>query len=586
MTEPARDLGRHQRWAIGAVGVLAGAAILLLGGRLVHIQAALSPRLTVMMDRQQAGVSLIPARRGNIFDARGRVLAGSRRAPAVFADPGTVKDLEQAAAHAAAILGLDAGEIEDRIRNSGTPRFCWIKRRISPQEAAAIRQAELPGFGVTDEAMRHYPLGPSLGQVLGFVGREGQGLEGLELGCDRWLRGTDGSVRTVRDARRRAIRERTGQQTAQAGRVEPVDGGHVVLTLDAVIQGFVEEFLPRQVHQFEAESGVAVVMDPRTADVLAMACYPTFDPNDRGAVVSSIWRNRVVTDMVEPGSTFKPFVASGALVAGVVSPGERIFCHDGLYVSGRRLLHDSSPHGVMTFEEIISRSSNIGMAIIGERLGNPAMHDIVRRYGFGTPTGIDMPGEAAGGVLPLSRWNTYSTTSVPMGHEIAVTPLQLITAFCAIANDGILLRPRAVRAYLRPDGTVDREFTGPEPVRRVLPEATARYLVNDVLVKVVEDGGGHRAALPGYRVFGKTGTAQVPYEDRRGYEPGAYLGSFVGAAPLEDPQVVALVMIRKPNPRLGYYGGQISAPAVRDILDRTLAYLQVPPRPQNDAAAR
>ncbi|MCH7814585.1 MAG: penicillin-binding protein 2, partial [Planctomycetes bacterium] len=427
-----------------------------------------------------------------------------------------------------------------------------------------------------------YPLGASMGQVLGFVGRQSQGLEGLELTCDRWLRGTDGSVRTVRDARRRAIRERTDGPAAPAGRTEPVDGGHVVLTLDAVIQGFVDELLPRQVQKFEAQSGVAVVMDPRTAEVLAMACYPTFDPNDRGAVDRSLWRNRVVTDMVEPGSTFKPFVASGALLAGVVSPGERIYCHDGLYVSGRRLLHDSSPHGLMTFEEIIIRSSNIGMAIIGERLGNPAMHDIVRRFGFGAPTGIDLPGESAGSVLPLSRWNRYSTTSVPMGHELAVTPLQLITAFCAMVNDGVLLRPRVVRAYLRPDGTVDREFTGPDPVRRVLPKATARYLVNEVLVKVVEEGGGHRAALAGYRVFGKTGTAQVPYDDRRGYEPGAYLGSFIGAAPLENPRVVVLVMIKKPNPRLGYYGGVVSAPVVGDILGRTLAYLQVPPSTRDD----
>ena len=240
----------------------------------------------------------------------------------------------------------------------------------------------------------------------------------------------------------------------------------------------------------------------------------------------------------------------------------------------------------MTFEEIVSRSSNIGMAIIGQRMGNPAIHEIVCRFGFGQPTGIDFPGEASGGVLPLSRWTSYSTTSVPMGQEIAVTPLQLITAFCAIINDGVLLRPRMIRAFLSPDGRVLEEFTGPDPARRVLPTEVAGYLSRQVLVKVVTDGTGRRAALAEYQVLGKTGTAQVPHEDRRGYEPDAYLGAVLGAAPAEDPRVAVLVMIKKPNPRLGYYCATVAAPAVREILAETLAYLQVPPTTKSVATVR
>ena len=493
----------------------------------------------------------------------------------MFADPSGIEQVAQTAAAVAAILHLDAGEVEESIRHGRSPQFCWLKRLVPTAEAEAIRRAKIPGIGLINEPVRHYPEGTTMGHVLGFGGTDGQGLEGIELARDDHLRGTDGQVWRVRDVRRRSMRvsdDDTRRGTA------PIDGGHVVLTLDSVIQGFVEEQLADRVGQFEAESGVGVVMDPRTGDVLAMACYPPFAPAEYARCDPQLWRNAVVTDMVEPGSTFKPFVASGALVGEAVSRTETIFCHNGLHVIGRRRLHDASPHGRMTFAEIVARSSNIGMAIIGQRMGNAAIHEIVRRFGFGEPTGIDFPGESPGSVLPLSKWTSYSTTSVPMGQEIAVTPLQLVTAFCAILNDGVLLRPRVVRALLSAEGEVVEEFVGPGPVRRVLPIETARYLSKEVLAAVVNDGSGRRAALPDYQVVGKTGTAQVPYEDRRGYEPEAYVASFMGAAPADDPRVAVLVMIRKPNPRLGYYGGVVSAPAVREILAETLAYLQVPPQ--------
>jgi cell division protein FtsI (penicillin-binding protein 3) len=502
----------------------------------------------------------------------------------VFADPSQITERAETAARMAAILQLDAGEVEERIRSSGTPRFCWLKRRVAAAEAEAVRQASLAGIGLVPEHVRHYPLGSSMGQVIGFVGDEGKGLEGLELSCNDWLAGEDGYRWTLRDTRRRPIRASSDPDREE---VKPRDGGHVILTIDSVIQGFVEERLARQVKEFQAESGVGVVMDPRNGDVLAMACYPPFDPNDFRCARPEDRRNRVVTDMVEPGSTFKPFVASGALVAGVVRPDETIYCHDGLYVIGGRRLHDAFPHGNLTFEQIVVKSSNIGMAILAGRMGNQAIYDTVRGFGFGRPTGIDFPGEAAGSVVPLRLWTSYSTTSVPMGHEIAVTPLQMVTAFSAIANDGVRLKPRLIRARLDDEGSVVDEFTGPEPVGRALPIETARYFTKQVLVAVVNGtGSASNAAIPGYQVLGKTGTAQVPYADRRGYEPNAYLASFVGAAPAEDPQVAVLVMIRKPNPVKGYYGGVVSAPVVGDVLASTLAYLQVPPTEGRAASAR
>ncbi|MHC4233629.1 MAG: peptidoglycan D,D-transpeptidase FtsI family protein [Planctomycetota bacterium] len=574
MSRQAKELDRYQRRAVGVVALLVGLLLAALGGRLLYINTILAPKLTTMLEAQQQSRSVIPARRGTIFDARGRVLAGSRQSYGVFADPARIESMAETVTRVATILGTEPGQIEDHIRHSSVSRFCWLAHRVAPAEAEAIREARISGVGLIDEPVRHYPLAEAMAQVLGFVGHDNEGLEGLEMACDRFLRGRDGSAWTVRDSRRRSIRQ---SDSARRRGDQPRDGGHVVLTLDAVIQAAVEEHLAEQVERFQADNGVAVAMDPKTGDVLAMASCPTFDPNDYAQYPRQTWRNRAVTDMVEPGSTFKPFVASGALVSKVVRPDETIYCHDGLYVIGGRRLHDASPHGNMTFEQIIARSSNIGMAIIGQRMGNKAIHETVGRFGFGRPTGIDFPGEAVGGVLPLTRWTSYSTTSVPMGHEISVTPLQLIAAFCAIVNDGVLLRPRMIRAFLSPDGRVLEEFEGPDAVRRALPTDVARYFSQQVLVQVVNEGSGRRAALPGYQVLGKTGTAQLPYRDRRGYEPDAYLSSFLGAAPAEDPRVAVLVMIEKPDPQLGYYGSVVAAPAVREILADTLAYLQVPP---------
>jgi cell division protein FtsI (penicillin-binding protein 3) len=351
----------------------------------------------------------------------------------------------------------------------------------------------------------------------------------------------------------------------------------MVLTIDSVVQRSVEAHLARRVAEFRAESGMAIVMSPRTGDVLAMACHPTFHPSDYKAYPDDAWRNRVVADPVEPGSTFKGIIASGALATDAVSPNARIFCHNGVYRIPGRVLRDTKRHGTLTFEEVIAFSSNIGMGIIGQRLGNPGLHSIVRRFGFGERTGIGFPGESAGIVRPLQDWSALTTTSVPMGYEVGVTPLQLATAYCAIVNGGTLLRPRLVRALLAVDGRPVEMHTGPEPVRQVLPEETALYMTSTVLPGVVS-GRGYKPAPSPYPMLGKTGTTKLLRRDGRGYAPNAYLSSFVGAAPIDDPRVVALVMIRRPDPQKGYYGRTVSMPVVRSIIDETLAYLEVPGR--------
>lgn len=555
--------------------ILAGLCLLFpaLIGRLVYINTTLSPRLTAFVQAQQNGRTPVAARRGFVLDAAGRVVAGTRLRPSVYADPALIEELAPTAARLAPILDMSADDIEKLLRARRTQRFCWLRRLIDPADAKAVRALEIRGIGVVQEPKRSYPMGTLMAQTVGIVGREGLGLEGLEKVYDDHLRGEDGEAATIHGGRsgRRPIWLRDDLCRP------PRDGGHVVLTLDSVIQELLERELAEAVEEFQAECGVGVVMAPQTGAVLALGQYPTFDPNHYADAPSDRRRNRAICDALEPGSTFKPYVACGALLAGVVSGDEVIFCHNGQYRFGNRLMHDSSPRGHLTFREIISKSSNIGMGIVGERMGNRDIHNIVRAFGFGTPTEVRFPGEATGLVRPLSRWNSYSTTSVPIGQEVAVTPLQLATAFSSIVNGGMLLRPRLVKALLNSDGSVVESFEEPVVVRRVIPQALANYVTREFLVAVINHGGGWRAKLDAWQVAGKTGTAQVAYPDRPGYEPNAYTGSFIGAAPAARPEIVVLVMIHKPSAALGYYGGKVAAPAAARVLAGTLAYLEIPP---------
>jgi len=552
---------------LGVVGLL----ISLLCVRLVKIQVVSGAELLASVERQHKSRSVIPARRGMILDRSGRVVAASRQMPDVFIDPVLVDDLDSLSIEVGIRVNVSPSEVRQAVLRRADSRYVVVARCVGEVEAEAIRELKHPAVGLSERSLRTYPLGSSMAHVLGFVGRDGNGLEGIELTLDEHLRGCNGTRATIRDARRRALWREERASTP------PVDGGHVVLTIDAEIQRITEAALTRTIEKFRAKSGVGIVMKPGTGEVLAMACYPAFDVNDAPNVDQAIRRNRAVTDPVEPGSTFKPFITGGALAGGFVSPTERIDCGQGRYYAGRRLIEDTSPHGMMTLQEIVCKSSNIGMAHIGQRMGAEALHEVMARFGFGRRTGIECPGEDAGLLHPLARWTSYSVTSVPMGYEVGVTPLQLLSAFSAISNDGLLLRPRIVKELLGPDGRPIGSDRGPELVRRVLPSEVARYMSEIVLVSVVEEGSGKLAKVPGHQVLGKTGTSKLSFTDKRGYEEGAYLASFIAAAPASDPRVAVLVMVRRPDAKLGYYGSKVSAPAVGEILAGTLAYLQVPP---------
>lgn len=572
MASPTRAPShRYQRNAGGAMLALLGLGMAAVLGRVLHINVVKRDPLLAKVSRQHEGRTVLPARRGMILDRRGRVVAASKRLPDVFVDPSRVDDLPALAAALSARINVSDRDIVDRISKRPESRYVVVAERVDEVTEEAVRELRHAAVGFTDRTVRTYPLGSSMGHVLGFVGDEGRGLEGVELGFDAHLRGTDGSLVTLRDARRRAMGAADGPETPA------VDGGSVQLTLDAEVQRLTEVALETQVQHFEAESGVAIVLSPKTGDVLAMACYPPVAPEGAGTSPAALRRNRAITDPIEPGSTFKPIVVSGALDGGFVAPTTQFDCHNGSHSFGGRTLTDTVPNGLLDIKGIITKSSNIGMAQIALRMGNPALHETVRRFGFGDATGLGLPGEDGGTVHPLRKWNSYTTTSIPIGYELEVTPLQLVSAFAALVNDGILLRPRVVRAILDSRGEVLRVFEGPEPVRRVASSSVARFVSQECLVSVVENGSAKTAQVGPYKVMGKTGTAKLPFPDRRGYEPGQYTSLFVGAAPVSDPQVVTLVMIRRPKASAGYYGARVAAPAAGQILADTLAYWQVPP---------
>ncbi len=567
----------HQRvWVAHALIGLIVAMFLGLAGRLIFIQDRMRPELMAWTHQRLYSEIPIPGRRGHIYDRKHRMLAGSHDTPTIFADPYLIEDKQVCAERLAEVMPLERSALDEKLRNPTSPRYVVLMRKASRQVADAVRDLKMDGIGIRMEPARDYPQGGLGAHVLGFVGADGRGLEGVEWTWGEHLKATNGKRVVFRGAGNRAMfQERDSYQA-------PKNGNHVILTIDAAIQETVENAVAEQVAKHAAESGVGIVMDCRTGEVLAMASVPTFEPAAPGESTADARRNRVLTDPEEPGSIFKPFVMAIALTDGVTHPDEVIFCENGLFIIGARKLQDHHAMGNLTATEIIARSSNIGMAKLGLRLGNARMHEALSAFGFNAPTGIDLPGESEGLMRPLKKWGRMTTTSVPMGHEIAVTPIQLITAFSAIMNGGILVQPRVVAAVVDHRGQVIENRTEVIERGRAISEETART-VRGMLAEVVNHkrGTGRRCQLDQWQVMGKTGTAEVPH--RGGYS--GYLASFIAGAPADEPRLSVLVMIRRPK-RNGYYGSQAALPAVKKIFEMALPYLDVPPdeKPPEESA--
>jgi cell division protein FtsI/penicillin-binding protein 2 len=596
--------GREHWWGLVFLGGLALGLMVVLA-RCVQLQWHDSAVYQQRAARQELKIIPQTARRGLIVDRQGRVLAISVPRVSVGVDPNAVTDAAVVARSLGEVLSLDAGDLYAQIKGSTDRRFLWIKRYLDPAVGPRLERLALPGVVLHREYERQYPMGNVAAHVLGFTDVDGRGLEGVEAVYENDLAAQPGKWLLRSDVARRPI----GMQGACDN---GEDGNTVVLALDAVIQNIVQEEIERTATKYRAKGVIGIVMEPRSGEVLALANWPGFDPGAARTTAVALRRNQALTDPVEPGSTFKPFTIASALAGGYVKVDDIIYCHDGYYSGpGFRPIreYDGHRYGNLTVREIIARSSNIGAAIVAQKMGKTYFHRMIEEFGFGQKTGIDLRGESEGILRPLKRWNDKDNTltRAAFGQSEAVTPLQLIRGFCCFANGGVLVRPRVVRGILSSTGAVVKDF-GLAPAvtlaggneapaqteKRVIPADIARTMTQDVLTAVVEGehGTARIAKLEGYRVFGKTGTAQVPKMGGRGYDDGKYVASFMAGAPAEDPKVCVLVVVREPDRRLGlgYTGGVVAAPPAREILRRTLPYLGVPeqktPETETRLAAR
>ena len=566
----AGTAARLKTTAILALVILAFAGLAV---RLIQIQIFQAEIWRKKSLAQSVETLRVPAQRAPIFDAGSLPVAFNFKRESVLADLSILNDREAAAGKLALLLKLDPNTLYKEL-NRDDVRVIYLVRNIETEIADKVRALKIRGIAFEDAFVRTYPQGTLASHVLGFSGMDG-GQEGLEKGLDKILRGTPGYIKLNRDAAGRSI-ALNGDVLAECSR-PPRDGSAVTLTLDARMQQSAEEQLAQIQEEFDPKSATCILMDPNTGAILALACTPSFDPNKPSSFAPDARRCRPVTDFYEPGSTFKTFFAAMSLDQNVWRRNETIFCENGAWRLPQRTLHDSHAYGNLTFDEVIIKSSNIGAAKISSRLGYPRMYEIVRDFGFGDSTYCGIPGESKGMVRAREKWTHDSLYSVAMGHEIGVTPLQLITAFSAVINGGTLYRPMLVQHVVGENGE-ERYAFKPQALRRVISPNTSREM-RDLLARVVMPGGtGAKAFMAEYQVGGKTGTTKKIDPATHTYSSTMYIGSFCGFAPADNPRLVCLVTVDEPRKGRGYYGGTVACPAVREVLRKGLTLLNVPTR--------
>jgi cell division protein FtsI (penicillin-binding protein 3) len=549
-----RLVNRRIRLLLAAL-TLAFAGLLL---RATWLQGVRAESLSRLGQTQHRETVALPAGRGTIYDRAGVELGLGERATTVYANPKQIANPRAAALAVERTLGLDAARVYPLLADR-TRGFVYVERQADPAQAASLQRLKLSGFGFYPEEKRSYPQRSVAAQVLGYVGIDGDGLSGLELGFDRELAGRAGKETIVKDPSGRVI-------DVQQERPE-TPGRDVFLTLDHSIQANAEEVLRQTVQKWHAKSASAIVLDPRTGAVLAMAVQPGYDANRFPSAPRDLQRNRTVTDTYEPGSTFKLITVGAALSERLVSPSTRFTLPYSLKVADR-VIHDAEERGTVNYSvaQILAHSSNIGAIELAEMLGRTRISKWISRFGFGRVTGIDYPGESPGIVLAPDKWSGSTIGNVPIGQGIAVTPVQMAAAYAAVANGGIWSRPHLV----------DHVAGGARPSlyrRRLVSPRIAKELML-MLKDVVAEGTGQTAAMPGYQVAGKTGTAQKP-DSHGGYATGRYVASFVGIVPASRPRFVVLVTVDEPQGAI--WGGVVAAPAFQQIARFDLQYLEVPP---------
>ncbi len=531
--------------------------------RAFQLQILSGERLKALAQRQHMTTLPIHSERGMIYDRNGEKLAMSVQADSVFADPTRVTDPARASRQIASVLNLDASAVYRKI--SEPKSFCWLARKVSPQQAVLVEAANIEGVYLIKEPKRFYPNGQLAAHLIGFTGFEAEGLEGLEKRYDENLKGKPGKLTWARDAKGKKLFLHVERNPSPKE-----ESTNLVLTIDSRMQYLVETHLKEAVMDKGAKAGVAIVMDPKTGEILALANEKGFNPNNIKGLKTDDWRNRAVSDVFDPGSTFKPFLVAAAMEEKVVKESDHFYCENGYYTLANRVIREANRkrHGTLTVREILKYSSNIGSAKIADKLGKEKYYSYIKNFGFGAKTGIDLTGEASGLLRPVQGWTKVDTAAIAFGQGISVTAIQLITAMAAIANDGVLMKPFIVRGFTDKDNIPIKMFA-PEPVRRVVSASTAKRLTA-MLTEVVgaKDGTGKNAHIVNVSVAGKTGTAQKFDFARHIYSSERVRTSFIGFFPAENPQVVILVILDEPQ--RDKWGGVAAAPVFKSIGEQIL----------------
>ena len=551
------------------VGIAFTLFFTIIGAKAMYLQIFCRSWLSEKAANQYE-VSLISSgKRGTIYDRNLREMAVSIDVTSIAAHPPQIKNPKAAAKSLAKALKINRNVLAERLTSE--KKFVWIKRKVTPKEAETVKNLNIDGLDFLREHKRFYPNKTLASQLIGFTDIDDNGLEGIEFYCNDDLKGAVSRNTILRDAHGRGFEAENTADSDSSGK-------NLVLTIDSNIQYIAETTLAETVTKFSAKSGMAVVMATDTGAVLALAHFPLLNPNALNEFDQELWRNRVITDPFEPGSTMKIFSAAAAIESGSCSPNSIFYCENGEYRVGRHIVHDTHEYGWLSLQQIIKYSSNIGAIKFSTKTGSEHLFRTLRNFGFGTKTGVDCPGETAGSLASFKKWTKIDAGTISFGQGISVSALQLIAATSAIANKGIFMKPYVVQAITDRNGRLIKSF-GPRKGRRVISEKTAKTLTRIMQTVTTEGGTGVNAALEGYSVCGKTGTAQK-IGNNGTYANGKYISSFVGFVPSEHPKVAVLVVIDEPKGQ--HYGGIVAAPGFRNIAQKTLAYMNLSPKSKTD----
>ncbi|RJQ19004.1 MAG: penicillin-binding protein 2 [Nitrospiraceae bacterium] len=558
--------GSRKRALIIITVILFGFGVILF--RLVDLMVLDHEKLSERAAQQYIREKTLTPQRGVIWDRKMREMATNIETDSLYVVPARIRDTRNLSSALAPIIKVSAGELEGVIHKKKDKGFAWLARRMDLETSRRLGELRAPfkegEIGFVTEPKRYYPKGQTASHILGFSNIDDKGIAGVELVYDEYLKGEVKSVSVGMDAKGRSL---------ASDIKETVPGNNIILTLDEGLQYIVERELNAAMEERKAKAAVAIMMDPMTGEILALANRPTYDPNFPAAAGGEEKRNRAITDLYEPGSTMKSVLASAALEEKAVRPGDLFDASRGAITVGGKTIHDVHRHGVLNFQEVIQKSSNVGAVKIGMRLGAAKYYEYLKKFGYGEKSGIDFPGEIKGILRNVKNWSGTSLAAMSIGQEIGVTPLQMLRAYSAIANGGVLMKPYIVSEIISPDGKVIKK-NSPKEERRVISQTTSATL-RGILKTVVEEGGtAQKASVKGNFVAGKTGTAQI-FDPKTGrYSKNRFVSSFVGFAPADDPRVALIVVIYEPQGAT--YGGLVAAPVFKNIIEHTFTYLDVP----------